>query len=46
MRIRIRMVVCVDMHMYVCITRMKLRVNLHRVSYSYINEATIIRGLT
>ena len=28
------------------ITRMKLRVTLHRVSCSYINVVTIIRGLT
>ena len=28
------------------LTRMKLRVTLHRVSCSYINVVTIIRGLT
>ena len=29
-----------------CITSMKLRVTLHRVSCSYIYVVTIIRGLT
>ena len=42
------MYVCIYMYVYIYIhiTRMKLRVTLHRVSCSYINVVTIIRGLT